>query len=221
MNGREKLEKSIRKLCDEGEGCFNPNGCNHEFCRKVPETDTWFIKHGIKTRCVHVAKCAHKYCDKYKWALDRAQQYADALGVSRDEVLDAWEARRNYCPENYYQEYNQPALDGKSKVIKESDWLVELRQRFGNNPSNWKFVCPSCGHVQSFADFEAIGEDPNLAYQCCIGRYTGSNDRTGEKGCNYTINGLISLNRTTVISSRYLPVKVFEMAPAPGYNVIE
>lgn len=121
-----------------GQGCFNPNGCDH------------------------------KYCDKYKWVLDRAAEYAEALGVTRDEVLCACEENRNYCYMNYYQDCNQPSLKGTQKVIKVADWLKELESRFGEDSEDWKFVCPSCGHVQSVADFKAIGVDGNKAYCECI-----------------------------------------------------
>lgn len=209
--GIESLTEDVKKDCSEGQGCFNPNGCDHEFYRTEPQSNPALFKLGMTTQCRQVSKCSHKYCDKFKWTLDRAQQYADALGVSRDEVIQAWEENRTYCYNNYYQECHQPALDGKSRVIKLSDWLEELKARFGENPDNWKFVCPSCGHVQSVGDFKEAGADPQRAYINCIGRVTGSNDPSGKDGCNYTVNGLISLNKTTVISDKYLPVKVFEM----------
>lgn len=65
---------------------------------------------------------------------------------------------------NYYQDLKQPSLKGDQKVIKFADWLKELRSRFGEDDEEWKFVCPSCGHVQSVADFKAIGVDGNKAY---------------------------------------------------------
>ncbi len=209
--GIDKLIEAVKRDCKEGQDSFNMNGCDHEFQRMEKETDPRFIAKGMTEYCKQVSKCTHKYCDKLKWVLERAQQYADALGVSRDEVLDKWEENRSYWYMNYYQECNQPALDGKQKVVKLDDWIAEAESRFGRN---WKFVCPACGHVQSIADFKKIGEDVNLVYSMCIGRYLGVNDKTGEKGCNYTVNGFISLNKTTVISHDFLPVKVFEMAPA-------
>lgn len=210
--GLGRLIEAVKKDCNEGQGCFNMNGCDHEFTRMQKTNDSFLLKHGIKEECRQVSKCFHKYCDKLKWVIERAQQYADALGVSRDEVIDAWENARDYWYMNYYQECNQPSLNGSKRIMKFSDWKKELIERFGENSENWKFVCPVCGHVQSIADFKAIGRDGNYVYQCCIGRFTGNNDKTGVKGCNYTVNGLISLNTTTVISDKYLPVKVFEIA---------
>lgn len=208
--GLERLIEDVKKDCQEG--CFNMNGCDHEFSKIIPETDPKMKNLGLTKKCVKVSKCTHRYCDKLKWILDRAYQYADAIGVSRDEVIDKWEAGRNYWYMNYYQECNQPALDGKTKVVKIKDWHKELIARFGKNHKDWKFICPACGHIQSISDFMEIDIDPNYAYSNCIGRHTGRNDKTGKEGCNYTINGLISLNKTTVINENYIPVKVFEMA---------
>ena len=214
--GLKKLIEAVQTDCTEGEGCFNEKmtGCTHEFHRMEKTEDPYLLKIGINEVCKLATKCTHKYCDKLKWVLDRAQQYADALGVSRDEVINAWESNRDYWYMNYYQDCNQPPLEGKQKVMKFKDWQAQLTERFGENPDNWKFVCPSCGHVQSVADFKAINKDPNLAYSCCIGRYTDHNDKAGKHGCNYAVNGLFHLNKTTVISDEFIPVKVFEIAPA-------
>lgn len=201
-----------------GQGCFNPNGCDHEFFRHVPETDPHLLEIGVKTKCIKVSKCDHKYCDKYKFVLDRAAEYAEALGVTRDEVLCAWEENRNYCYMNYYQDCNQPSLKGTQKVIKVADWLKELKSRFGEDSEDWKFVCPSCGHVQSVADFKAIGVDGNKAYCECISRYKNIDGKTDKKACKYTICGLFLLDHDTVITNVFLPVNVFKMADKPNHR---
>ena len=43
--GYESLVNKVKIDCDEGEGCFNPNGCDQKFRRSI--------------------KCSHKYCDKF------------------------------------------------------------------------------------------------------------------------------------------------------------
>lgn len=106
-------------------------------------------------------------------------------------------------------------LSNQLPPLTEAQREYPYKHLFKNTGYYWKkgeVWCQCCGHVQSVGNFKAIGADPDRAYSNCIGRVTGSNDSTGKKGCNYTINGLISLNKTTVISDKYLPVKVFEMA---------
>lgn len=207
--GIAKLTQAVKRDCKKGQGCFNPNGCDHEFYRKVPVTNPGLIKMGFTTETIRVSKCFHKYCDKYKWVLDRASEYAEALGVSRDDVLNAWERVRfsNYF--NYYKEINQPSLNGPQKVLKVEDWKKELVSRFGENTDNWKFVCPACGHIQTPADFKAIGKDEQLAYTDCIGRYTDTADK---KACTYTIRGMLKFDHTVVISKYFTPCKVFNIA---------
>lgn len=102
--GLEKLIEAVKKDCNEGNGCFNMDGCDYEFYRTVKQDDPKMIEFGFTEKCIRVSKCTHKYCDKLKWVIERAQQYADALGVTRDEVIDAWENERDYWYMNYYQE---------------------------------------------------------------------------------------------------------------------
>lgn len=75
--------------------------------------------------------------------------------------------------------------------------LLELaRERFGDDPMAYAFVCPSCHDVATLADFVAAGADPGRAGQECIGRSLGALDqpRTGVKaalrGCDWTAYGL-------------------------------
>ena len=51
-------------------------------------------------------KCSHKYCDKFKWVIDRAKAYGEATGLNWEDVLDGWETDRNYWYMNYYQDCN-------------------------------------------------------------------------------------------------------------------
>lgn len=68
------------------------------------------------------------------------------------------------------------------KTMTLDEWRKEAARKFGEDPSNWKFVCPHCGHVQSVNDF---GEDKDLACQECIGR------RTPAIGCNWAAYGFL------------------------------
>lgn len=58
------------------------------------------------------------------WALERASQYANALNVDRETVLEAWESDRDYWYVNYYQEFNQPSLENKN-VVMMAEWEAE------------------------------------------------------------------------------------------------
>ena len=57
-----------------------------------------------------------------------------------EDVLDSWENDRNYWYMNYYQEYNQPEINGKAKVF---ETIQELNSSIGKKG----FRCPSCGKV--------------------------------------------------------------------------
>lgn len=201
--GLESLLQSVKRDCNEnGEGCFNENGCNHEFTRQVPATGSW-AKHS-KFEYRQISKCSHKYCDKYKWIIDRAKHYAEKTGKTYEEIIEIWESGRGYWYMNYYQEGNQPLLNSDS-IMMYDDWTNLLKERFGTNPDNWRFKCPACGHSQSVKDFSDLGVDENLAFQNCIGRHT-----TGV-GCNWTLSGLLQIHKLTVVKDGR-PVKVFEMA---------
>lgn len=141
------------------------------------------------------------------WALNRAQQYADALGVTRDEVLAAWEQRRDYWLVNYYQESNQPDIVGHN-VVTLDEWEKEGEQLYGKVRLDWRFRCPACGYVQTGREFKAAGLDPNLAYQHCASRH----DLGGSKTCKWTINGLLRVGGRYVINDHYTPCLIFEFA---------
>jgi len=85
-------------------------------------------------------------------------------------------------------------------------WRAEATARFGPEPLGWKFRCPSCGNVQSLADFQALrmtlSEAIRHAYFSCIGRYDGHGDVdmcSGKSPCNYTLGGLFPLEHVVVI----------------------
>ena len=86
------------------------------------------------------------------------------------------------------------------------EWLAKARELFGDDPKQWRFVCPSCGHVQSIADFEALGMEgrqiQNYIGFSCIGRWRPKSVHLGEpdqgEGCNYAGGGLFRLNPVEV-----------------------
>lgn len=107
---------------------------------------------------------------------------------------------------------------GGWKRFTHEEWLAEGERRFGKDFSDWKFVCPSCGHVQAIGDFRQYadrGATPESASQCCIGRMTGAQgafDAEKFKPCNYTVNGLFCLAKSVVVFPDGNEQAVFEFA---------
>jgi hypothetical protein len=139
MNGYEKLKAAVERDCNEGEGCFNPDGCNKEFTVMVPAEGV--MKKYTPMVCKVNTKCFHKYCDKFKWVIDRAKHYGEKLGLNWEDILDSWEADRNYWYMNYYQDCNQPEIKGDKVRVFES--VGEMRKAIGKKG----FWCPACGGV--------------------------------------------------------------------------
>ena len=100
------------------------------------------------------------------------------------------------------------------------EWQDEAVRRFGPDYLKWKFRCPMCGHVASIQDFKDVGADsPNVAYQECIGRYTGKGSpKEGDSsGCNWAAYGLFGIPREhdIVVADDGTEVHVYPMADAP------
>lgn len=105
-------------------------------------------------------------------------------------------------------------------------WRV-LTERFGDDPTQWKVVCPSCGTVQSLQDFFDAAKPTNademnalarMVGFSCIGRVTGAKgafNREKYAPCNYTSGGLFCINTLTVLDEDGKEVPAFEPAPAP------
>ncbi len=95
-------------------------------------------------------------------------------------------------------------------VITVTEWRDEGLRRFGGgevNWKNWRFQCPVCQHIATPADFEALGADPQLAYQECIGRHLPKEQRASNLAeeptrdgktapCDYAAYGLFRLGQT-------------------------
>lgn len=101
------------------------------------------------------------------------------------------------------------------KKMTQAEFHDEAKRRFGDNPRDWKFVCPACGTVQSVQELTdalvAAGKPPEdvelyIAFSC-IGRFTGQRDEgiaahgCGEKwdkGCNWTLGGFFQIHTLEV-----------------------
>lgn len=81
---------------------------------------------------------SHDYRGKLKWALDRAQHYADKTGLDASEILNMWEKKRDYWYMNFYQECNQPEI--KDDNVRVFDSAESYRNSVGNSG----FRCPMC-----------------------------------------------------------------------------
>lgn len=118
--GYDKLKAAVDKDCKKDGGTIHLEGC---------------------VTCG--GKCFHKYCNKFKWVIDRAKAYGEATGLNWEDVLDSWETDRNYWYMNYYQDCNQPEIKaGKVRVF---GTIFELKEAIGE----MKFRCPSCGKESS------------------------------------------------------------------------
>lgn len=121
--GYESLKASVIKDCTrEGSCCtFNPEGCDKATCT-----------------------CFHRYCDKFKWTVDRAKAYGEKTGLDWKDILAQWERDRDCWYMNYYQEYNQPDPEG-NEDIRVFETIEAGRASFAGKG----FGCPSCNKVSS------------------------------------------------------------------------
>lgn len=106
----------------------------------------------------------------------------------------------------------------KKQTIEE--WTAEGESLFGNNPVNWKFVCPACGRINTGGEFKEHGAGPNDMYQTCIGRHNGNMRPADEKarndgqGCDWTASGLFGVlgKGRIVVTADGEEVEVFNFA---------
>jgi hypothetical protein len=93
-----------------------------------------------------------------------------------------------------------------------TDWRTEGRTRFGWDFTTWRWRCPVCGHVASYAEYIAAGAPESAVGVSCIGRWLGALDRATVEGgpCTH-IGG--ALNPVTLIMHDGIERKqVFEFA---------
>ena len=156
--GYESLKAAVIRDCTERNacGCFNPEGCDKK-CGRIGE----YGEPGYKS-------CFHKYCDKFKWVIDRAKHYGEKTGIPWEDILDSWESHRDYWYMNYYQDCNQPTISTANVRI--FDTVEDLRSAVGNNG----FRCPCCGGVS------------NSPYECDSGVI-----RSDGKVCDWKVYGFL------------------------------
>lgn len=86
-------------------------------------------------------------------------------------------------------------------------WQARARELFGDDPGNWRFVCPVCGNVAAVREFKEAGAPDADSARCeCLGRHLPK-ERTREafgegkveRPCNYAGYGLIQLSPVRVV----------------------
>lgn len=116
------------------------------------------------------------------------------------------------------------------KMMTQDEFLAEAEARFGAKVRNWKFVCPMCGTVQSVQKLlDAVvasgGKEEDVHGYIgftCIGRFTGQGDagiaaknhgEPWDKGCNWTLGGLLQCHQLEVVMPDGRKRPTFDLAP--------
>lgn len=137
----------------------------------------------------------HRFDKEIEWIGRMVREYAEALGMTADEVVDIMEKGRNYSWPNYYQPCNFPPLD-KDHIIGIFKTFEEFR---AHSREHWRgFRCPKCG---------AIGFNP----QECSHR----SSRDGK--CDWCSYGLFQGPvRVVILEDGLKSIPIFEPVPKEG-----
>jgi hypothetical protein len=94
------------------------------------------------------------------------------------------------------------------RTISLEDWQKEGEKLFGKDMKKWKFKCPQCKGIQTLQEFIEIGvEKPeNVFFYSCIGRFIE------DRGCDWSLGGLLQIHKTEVIVENEKKIPVFEFA---------
>lgn len=105
------------------------------------------------------------------------------------------------------------------KTYTHAAWMAEAISRFGEDTGKWRFVCVSCGHVQSIdgirerspgRDFKLVVSQAPFA---CEGRWNP------DVGCDWSLGGLFQLHTVEVVYRDGTVAPTFdfeEVAPCVG-----
>lgn len=84
----------------------------------------------------------------------------------------------------------------ETRLLTQDELVALAIERFGPDPTNWAFVCPSCGDVAVASDFP---DGSDSLGQVCVGRHLGALDRDRPettnrnqrgRGCDWAAGGL-------------------------------
>jgi hypothetical protein len=94
------------------------------------------------------------------------------------------------------------------KTLTLEEWRAAAVEKYGKDMREWKFKCCKCGETQSLKDFEDanIKEPSTKFYFSCIGRWIK------DRGCNWTLGGLLRMHDTEVKNEDGENIPVFEFA---------
>lgn len=105
---------------------------------------------------------------------------------------------------------NHPASRLPRVRVTREAWLRIGGQLFGENPREWRFQCPACGHVQCAREVRERNPDAkNLSdwiYFSCEGRHTRG------VGCDWTLGGLFQIHTLEVQGEGKKPTPVMRFA---------
>lgn len=114
------------------------------------------------------------FASKLAWVIARAQHYADKTGLDAADILDAWEKGRTYWYMNFYQDCNQPEIEGDGVRVFETK--EDLRTALGDAP---RFRCPAC---------DGVSKNP---YECDSGKVGKTLTGGKNKPCDWKVYGLL------------------------------
>lgn len=101
------------------------------------------------------------------------------------------------------------------RTLTQDDLAAEAKGRFGEDPLDWAFVCPTCGDIATGADWPE--DQLGRLGQECIGRLSGpgrsSVDGQPERGCKTAAFGFFKGPWVIKMSDGYA-VRAFALAPA-------
>jgi hypothetical protein len=135
----------------------------------ITECEGYIRLKELVTKDQHKSPGFHDYEGKLKWVTDRAENYAEKTGLAAEDILNTWEKNRNYWYMNYYQDANQPLLQGDKIRVFETEY--DLRDSVNKDG----FRCPACN---------GISKDP---YECNSGQEISKG-----KICDWKVYGLFS-----------------------------
>lgn len=108
-----------------------------------------------------------------EFAVERAKHYEEKTGIPAGDMLTSWESHRSYWYMNYYQDCNQPLIEGDS--VRVFDTVDDLRDAIGKDG----FRCPKC---------KGVSRDP---YECDSGVKVQLLNSGGKaEPCNWKVYGL-------------------------------